>query len=1328
MTVQLIRISSTIFTFTLLTSLLFVAQNSAAIRSAQAQNNVLTITEFMASNSNTLADEDGDFSDWIEIYNGGSSAINLQGFTLSDNVTVLDKWTFPNIVLNADQYLVLFASNKDRVIEGNELHTNFKLSASGEYLALSDSSGTIRSEFATAYPRQYENVSFGVDAGDNLRYFNTPTAGGANGGGVYPYAASAPTSSAIRGFYTAAPSVALSAQPGAQIYYTVDGSEPSISNGNLYSGPLYVDGITTLRAISILNGTNPSSIATFSYIFHDNVVDQGDPTGWPTGTVNNQFLNYGMDPNVVDVERYATKLALTELPSISLVMDPSNLLDPATGIYVNASEGGSEWERSTSVEWLNADNSDGFQIDAGIRIRGGYSRRGDNPKHSFHLYFNNDYDGTLEYPIFGSEGVDTFKRIDLRTPQNYAWSASGHPHNTFLREIWSRDTQAAMGAPHTRSNYLHLYINGQYWGIYMTQERVSQQYAADYFGGNEDDYDVIKHFKGKGVNPDRTLNGRYNVSQGNDAEWQELWQLIADQVVTDAEYEQIAAAVEIDSLIDVHLIQFYTADYDSYRMFWWDWKRANNWFALRNRTGDGLKWHFFMHDAEHSLGAYNHNATEERVGPLPVMADNEYYSLAYFNPGWIHQALMSNSQYLAAFQYRAWKHLKSENGVLTPAAARARWDNRKAQIEAALLAESARWGDTFVEPPRGAADWQNEVSWVENNWFPNRSDRVLTQLQSYNLATTTQPPEPAAPTYPTAKLILNEYNGVVSDQFLQEGGSDTFFGQVAGNGGDWFELVVVEDQLDIRGWTVELWDADNFSGARYRTDLLKFADQLLLANLRRGTIVTISEDLADNISYDPAGGDWWINLQANSEHNGAFFTPVSQSNFDTNSKEWQLVIRDAAGNVVFGPAGEGTGNFLSGLGNAEVGKLEENPQSTISPTSVYQDGTTSTFGAPNIWGNGAFSQDFTVLRSVVPANTPTSTPTSTLTSTPTNTPTSTPTLRPTNIPTNVPTSPPTSIPTDTPALTPQITNTPEPTYTPIPSATQPATPVATQPPTSMPPSTPITISINTPTAVSTVVPTEAANVATIAATITATATIVSTAQPTNTPRLIPTDITSVATAVNTVEPTSQPISTLVPNSTLEPTSTLEPSSTAQPNSTATQVATTAATAIDIPPASSTPVDTPVMTVIATATAPNIGTTAPENMPIPDSTTTPESSATEIATPEPGTLSIDARLQGDQVSVLWTFTADRKTVWFYVHRSLTPDFGTAEQITADFIPSHFSGTTSYEFTDPVADNDETYYYWVEQVYGSDDSKLHGPTSLFVEGKGSVNAFIYLPLVR
>ncbi len=233
-------------------------------------------------------------------------------------------------------------------------------------------------------------------------------------------------------------------------------------------------------------------------------------------------------------------------------------------------------------------------------------------------------------------------------------------------------------------------------------------------------------------------------------------------------------------------------------------------------------------------------------------------------------------------------------------------------------------------------------------------------------------------------LILNEWNCVAPENYLDSvdfwgsSKSDTFFGRVQGNGGNWIELVVTTDRPDLRRWTLEwTFGSDTISGQ----GIIRFGDHPLLASLRSGTIITITESttaeggLDTDLSYDPASGDWWINICTRDGGPatttgflafGAEIVPLEEGQFEVHHSNWQLTIRDALGNHVFGPVGEAVPGWQgTGINSREVGKLEEDPSPFITPSSNYNDGTSSSFGSPNIWSSGLFSQDFSALRSVI---------------------------------------------------------------------------------------------------------------------------------------------------------------------------------------------------------------------------------------------------------------------------------------------------------------------------------------------------------------------------
>jgi hypothetical protein len=127
------------------------------------------ISEFMADNESGLRDEDGDRSDWIEIHNPGSAEVDLAGWRLTDDESRPGRWTFPTVVLAPEARVVVFASGKSRAVAGSELHTNFALARSGEYLALVRPDLTVAQAFAPAFPEMDPDRSFGpVDGGNGF--------------------------------------------------------------------------------------------------------------------------------------------------------------------------------------------------------------------------------------------------------------------------------------------------------------------------------------------------------------------------------------------------------------------------------------------------------------------------------------------------------------------------------------------------------------------------------------------------------------------------------------------------------------------------------------------------------------------------------------------------------------------------------------------------------------------------------------------------------------------------------------------------------------------------------------------------------------------------------------------------------------------------------------------------------------------------------------------------------------------------------------------------------------------------------------------------------
>ncbi len=508
-----------------------------------------------------------------------------------------------------------------------------------------------------------------------------------------------------RGWYSESFNLGLrSKTDGAQFRFTLDGTEPTPEHGILYKTPFLIASTTTLRAVAFKPQYKPSSVKTRTFLFVDDVIRQS-PDGLPPEsfpyTWGNNKVDYGMDPAVVEDSRYSDEIVdgFYSLPTFSVVMNLDDLFDRESGIYANAEKDGREWERSCSMELIHANGEKGFQVDCGIRIRGGFSRKEGNPKHSFRLFFRGIYGATkLDYPLFGNRGVKNFDHIDLRTFQNYSWNNGGNPEAIFLRDQFNRDLQSAMGQPTARGEFCHLFINGHYWGLYNTCERIKASYGAAYFGGKKEDYDTVK--AGRTWLPERKQSLGVMANDGILDAWERLWKQAKAGLGSNAAYFKMLGRnpdgsvnldyeclLEVDNLIDYMLVTFYGGNYDGPISAWGNNFGPNNWYGFRKRNGrDGFR--FVVWDAEHTFK----DVREDRTGPFPA---GDHYSGS--NPQWLWQQCLENEEFRVRVGDRIQKHFHN-SGALTSVSVRTRFLKRTAEIESAVICESARsfWRRTWI--------------------------------------------------------------------------------------------------------------------------------------------------------------------------------------------------------------------------------------------------------------------------------------------------------------------------------------------------------------------------------------------------------------------------------------------------------------------------------------------------------------------------------------------------------------------------------------------------------------------------------------------------------
>ena len=228
----------------------------------------IILNEFVAVNVKGLRDEDGDPSDWIEIYNAGTTSVDLFGFSLTDDPDNLAKWKFPHVTLNANSYLVVFADEKNRLVPTAPLHTNFKLEKNGEYLALVHPDRvTIATQFRPQYPAQREDISYGLDPTTRLDAVNfaTPTPGAKNSTRGDGFTSDVDFSTPGGTFRTPFLLTLTTADPLARIHYTIDGTLPT-TNSVRYTDPISISSKRRVRARAFAPGKIPSSARSEYYL------------------------------------------------------------------------------------------------------------------------------------------------------------------------------------------------------------------------------------------------------------------------------------------------------------------------------------------------------------------------------------------------------------------------------------------------------------------------------------------------------------------------------------------------------------------------------------------------------------------------------------------------------------------------------------------------------------------------------------------------------------------------------------------------------------------------------------------------------------------------------------------------------------------------------------------------------------------------------------------------------------------------------------------------------------------------------------------------------
>lgn len=648
----------------------------------------IVINEVCSKNDRGITAADGGYYDWIELYNMSDNDVNLKGYGLTDKMSEPFKFTFPDVILKAGEYLIVFA-NKEAVAGDGELLANFGISASGETVALFSPDRKIIDSIAL--PAMQEDVSYGrkPDGSDNLSGL-IPTPNSSNND-ADTASVEEPVFSAESGFYDERFMLSITAPEGFRIYYTTDGSLPSDRSyeytspieiydrspednvyaniGNITTGTFYapeepVDKASIIRAVAYDTEGNPSRVVTKSY-----------------------FIGYG------DKAAYYKDTAV-----LSLVTDPNNLFNYDTGIYVtgaayddwlaikspddwtrywhqpaNYKNGGMDWEKEAHIDFfdmgvtpsllaLSSDTSQGgkpansqndkaaFSQEVGIRLRGGASRA--FLQKSFNIFARGGYGAArINYELFpglvseaGDKAITSFKSIMLRNGGN-------DTELTKFREVMIHRLSEGLNVTVQASRPVIVFLNGEYWGLYNLQERYSSEFIESHYGIDRDDVVIID----KG-----------NIDEGTDEDielYKSLIDFAMNKDLSRAEnYEEICSMMDMNSFIDYVCIEAIIANYD------WGTNNVRLW---RSRTADPSssnpyadgRWRFMIYDVDYSTGlsyenslvydAYYNPVTYEHDSLLTLMNSQKIVGSLFSN-------LIQNNTFKKQFRDRYMEIIKNE--------------------------------------------------------------------------------------------------------------------------------------------------------------------------------------------------------------------------------------------------------------------------------------------------------------------------------------------------------------------------------------------------------------------------------------------------------------------------------------------------------------------------------------------------------------------------------------------------------------------------------------------------------------------------------------------
>ncbi len=567
----------------------------------------VTINEVCSSNKGSFYDRDGDTPDWIELYNSSDSAVNLAGYTISDDPDNPRKYVFSNYLIEADSYVLLMATGNVGYKNG-VISLPFKLSSEGEELVLTSPDG-LCDEITVPILEGDETYGRVNDGGSTLNYL-TPTPLATNNTATTIIKVPAPAFSHVSGFYSTPIELKISVPEGYTVYYTTDGSTPSLLS-TPYSEPIYLEDATEKPNVySAIGGNTVNDFITKNNQHKANIIRAiaYDSEGNASKTVGGTFFI----TRIMQMESYVN------MPILSVYTDGENLFDYEKGIYVlgktyddymngpdydpdkatwarpaNYFLDGIESERPASIEYFDAQHNFCFYQDVGIRMAGNTSQS--SQQKSFKFYARSEYGkSSFDYQMF--EGVEYYDTFLMRTGANdFA--------KTKIRDVLNQSLISHRDVATSKWQPCVMFLNGEYWGFYIMMERYDADYFAEHYKVNKDDIVAIKAWD---VDIGETGENKYS---GDYKYYKELKDFCKNNDLTVPEnYEKLCSMIDMQSYIDYVSFNIIAnnADWPGNNTELWRTKTVDP----SNPYADG-RWRWAVYDTERTMLLYGTDSNED---------------------------------------------------------------------------------------------------------------------------------------------------------------------------------------------------------------------------------------------------------------------------------------------------------------------------------------------------------------------------------------------------------------------------------------------------------------------------------------------------------------------------------------------------------------------------------------------------------------------------------------------------------------------------------------------------------------------------------------------